>query len=186
MKATKKRGVHYGDNWATPETFKQWLIDNGHLNAKHFDPCPLNHDEDKWSGLEIDWMKHNFCNPPYSNAATKKLWVDKVIFEALKGNTTTLLIPCSHSTTLWHDIIHPYLLTREYGKDWFFVEKRIPFIGINSKGQHVNLPEEDKPTNWKSEGEYFWKNNEKDESMIWRPKYIKASGMHDSMIIKFY
>ena len=174
----KPRWINSGDNWATPPSFKQWLIDNGHLAADHFDPCPLNNDIEKMDGLKIDWEKDNFINPPYSKAPIKKQWVLKTIEEAKKGCNCTLLLPVSTSTKLWHQTLNPLLLNMQYGKDWFFVEKRIPFIGVNSKGQYVNIPKEERPT-WSDTDVVQHKGS-------WLPKYINASGMHDSIIIKFF
>jgi len=40
--------------------------------------------------LELDWMRYNYSNPPYSDI---KPWVEKALQMALRGATTAMLIP---------------------------------------------------------------------------------------------
>ena len=42
-----------------------------------FDPCPLNHNLNLWDGLEIEWGKSNFINPPYSRKLKKTSFCKK-------------------------------------------------------------------------------------------------------------
>ena len=57
----------------------------------------------------------------------------KAIEEAKKGKLCVLLLPVSTSTKLFHDHIKPN------AKEIRFVERRIKFIGINSKGEYVKI-----------------------------------------------
>ena len=50
----KNRNLPHKDDWAT------------------FDPCPLHNDLTKWNGLEKNWNKKNFINPPYSKGLKAK------------------------------------------------------------------------------------------------------------------
>ncbi len=78
--------------------------------------------------------------------------------EMKKGKVCVFLIPVSTSTKLFHDHIKPN------AKEIRFVERRIKFIGINSKGEYVN---------WD-----YWKYCAPDGV-----RQVNNSGMHDSMIV---
>lgn len=71
-----------------------------------------------------------------------------------------LLLPVSTSTKLFHNYIKPN------AKEIRFVERRIKFIGINSKGEYVN---------WN-----YW-----NKCAPIGVRQINNSGMHDSMIVIF-
>lgn len=99
----KNRNLDHKDDWATPVTFYN------ELNLKYefdFDPCPFQHDINKWDGLEIEWGKRNFINPPYSRKL-KDAFVKKAIEESKKGKLCVMLLPVSTSTILFHDYILP-------------------------------------------------------------------------------
>ena len=64
----KKIHINNDDNYATPPEFYEEL--NKRFNFD-FDPCPYNPD---FNGLEIEWGKCNFVNPPYNKL---KLWIKK-------------------------------------------------------------------------------------------------------------
>lgn len=53
-------------------------------------------------GLELDWEKLNWCNPPYDEC---QKWVKKAHDEMLKGNATIMLIPVRTETKYFHDYI---------------------------------------------------------------------------------
>ena len=150
----KNRNINHSDNWATPPAFYAEL--NKEFNFD-FDPCPLNHNVTLWDGLEVEWGKSTFCNPPYSRIL-KPLFVKKAVSEAKKGKTVVLLLPVSTSTALFHDWIKPN------AKEIRFVRGRLPFIGVNTKGQYVNwhLTDDVEP-----EG----------------VEHVRNSGMHDSMVV---
>jgi hypothetical protein len=120
----KDRNLIHSDNWATPKE----LYDK--LNAQYnfdFDPCPLNSDFD---GLVIEWGERNFVNPPYSRML-KEAFVLKAIEESKKGKICVMLLPVSTSTKLFHQHILPN------AKQILFLEKRVKFLGINTKGEYV-------------------------------------------------
>lgn len=83
------------DNWKTPEAFYKALDAEFHFD---FDPCPLN----GLGGLDNEWGKVNFVNPPYSKIA---VWIRKSYEEARKGKTVVLLMPSRTDTRYWHDYI---------------------------------------------------------------------------------
>ena len=152
----KNRNLEHSDNWATPPEFYNKL--NAEFNFD-FDPCPYNTGEIEQDGLLIEWGKINYVNPPYSQEL-KEAFVLKAIEEAKKGKICVMLLPVSTSTKLFHDIIKPN------ASEIRFIRGRIPFIGINTKGEYVN---------W-----HLW-----DVPIPEGGVQVKNSGMHDSMIIIF-
>lgn len=159
----KNRNLDHKDHWQTPPEFK------AKLNKKYnfdFDPCPL---EAYFDGLIIPWGKSNFVNPPYSQNLKDK-FVHKALKESKKGKLCVMLLPVSTSTILFKDVIEPNIT-----KPVHFEKGRLPFIGINSKGQCVNyhlIQEVPDFSIIKHEGKLI-------------PKYIKGAGQHDSMIVIF-
>lgn len=122
----KNRNLNHSDNWATPKEFY------GELNEEFqfdFDPCPLNHDM-SWDGLEVEWGKSNYINPPYSREL-KEAFVKKAVLESKKGKVCVMLLPVSTSTKLFHDWVKPN------AKEIRFVRGRIKFLGVNTKGEYV-------------------------------------------------
>lgn len=116
------------DSWRTP----QYLIKELEQEfGEMFDPCPLNHDINKWDGLKIDWKPVNFINPPYS-LKLKEAFVKKAIKESKRGCVCVCLLPVSTSTKLFHKYILPNK------KEIRFIKGRIKFEGINSEGQLVS------------------------------------------------
>ena len=110
-------------NWATP----QYLYD--YLDSIHnfdFDPCPKNAKED---GLQIEWGRSNFVNPPY-DYNTRISFLQRARLETLKGNKSVLLLPASTSSGDWHDIIMPY------ANEVLFIKGRLSFREFN----HLGLP----------------------------------------------
>lgn len=150
----KNRNLNHSDDWRTPPYF-YYLLDSAY--NFDFDPCPYQHDISKWDGLQIDWGLRNFVNPGYSQKV-KEAFVEKAVVEKEKGKLVVLLIPVSMSTKLYHDVIVPNSEVIQP------IRGRIPFIGINSKGEYVNwhLSETQAP-----EG----------------VKHVKNQGQHDSMIV---
>tara|TARA_R100001594_G_C4033531_1_gene261773 strand:- start:146 stop:376 length:231 start_codon:yes stop_codon:yes gene_type:complete len=59
----KNRSLNHSDNWETPKELYDKLNNEFDFN---FDPCPINHNTNKWDGLKIDWKERNFINPPYT------------------------------------------------------------------------------------------------------------------------
>jgi len=81
-------------HWATPK----WLYDelNKEFNFTD-DPCPLG----GAGGLNRDWGKRVYCNPPYGKEISK--WIKKG-FES-KSDIVVFLIPSRTDTKWWHDYI---------------------------------------------------------------------------------
>lgn len=110
-----------GDDWATPKDFYKKLDDKYHFD---FDPCPYQADFD---GLNMEWGKRNFINPPYSRKL-KEAFVRKAVKESYKGKLCVLLLPVSTSTALFHEVIKPNAKSIE------FVRGRIKFEQKNDEG----------------------------------------------------
>lgn len=53
-------------------------------------------------GLGQEWMKFNWCNPPYDEC---NKWIKRAYQEQQEGNTTAMLIPVRTETKYWHDYI---------------------------------------------------------------------------------
>ena len=126
----KNRNLESSDNWATPKEFYSKL--NSEFNFD-FDPCPLNLNEitPENDGLSIDWKQSNYINPPYSREL-KEAFVKKAIQESKKGKLCVMLLPVSTSTKLFHQFVKPN------AKEIRFIEGRIKFLGINTKGEFVS------------------------------------------------
>jgi len=165
----KNRNLDHKDNWQTPPEFlKKYGFDD------MFDHCPLNHDLSKWDGLKVDWQDRNYINPPYSIKG-KTSFVKKAIEQARFGKRCFMLLPVSTSTVLYHDYIKPQAYKIE------MIRGRIPFIGINDKGQRVNwhlIQDVDKNETFE-----YWTYDSFDKATVTLiPRYIRNSGQHDSMI----
>lgn len=124
----KNRNLKNSDNWETPPEFYATLDEEFHFD---FDPCPLNHNLDDWDGLEVEWMRRNFINLPYSREI-KEAFVKKAIEESRNGKLCVMLLPVSTSTDLFHDYILPY------SSEIRFIKRRIKFRGLNTKGEYVS------------------------------------------------
>ena len=85
--------------WIIPPEIHEPL--NKEFNFK-FDPCP-NPKPKLFNGLEFDWKKSNWVNPPFWAGITYWVnppfwagityWVNKAIEEQKKGNTSVLILP---------------------------------------------------------------------------------------------
>ena len=123
----KNRNLPHKDDWKTPE----WLYNR--LNDRYkfdFDPCPFMHDM-SWNGLEVDWGKSNFVNPPYSRRL-KESFIKKAVAELRKGNRSVILLPVSTSTKIFHETILPN------ASEIYFIKGRVKFKGINTFGELVD------------------------------------------------
>lgn len=119
----KNRNIEHSDNWATPKAFYNVLDAEFHFD---YDPCPLN----GVGGLDGEWGKRNYVNPPYSRKL-KEAFVIKSIEQMKKGRLCVMLLPVSTSTELFHDYIKPN------AKEIRFVRGRISFEGTNTFGKKV-------------------------------------------------
>ena len=58
----KNRNLDHKDDWATPPDVYAKLNEEFDFT---FDPCPYQHDIEKWDGLEVEWGERNlpitFC-----------------------------------------------------------------------------------------------------------------------------
>lgn len=104
-----KRIFHKGmltslkQNWQTPQELYDGLNKEFHFD---FDPCPIN---PKFDGLEVEWGKSNFVNPPYgrykegkyAKKSAQDLFVKKAYEESQKGKLVVLLIPVRTSSERW-------------------------------------------------------------------------------------
>ena len=92
------------DSWSTPQNFKENLP----FEFDDYDPCPLN-DNPNFDGLQEEWAKTTFVNPPYGKLKTTKKngigWVEKAHIECKKGKTIVMLIPTRTDTSWFHDNI---------------------------------------------------------------------------------
>lgn len=104
----------YSQDWNTPKALYEEL--NKEFNFD-FDPCPNNPDFD---GLNIEWGKSNFINPPYITKLQDQ-FIEKAYYESLKGKICVLLIPARTSTKRWHKYILPY------AKEIRFLKGRLKF-----------------------------------------------------------
>lgn len=104
--------------WQTPPEIYAAL--NGEFNFD-FDPCPIN---PKFDGLNIEWGKRNFVNPPFGREQPK--WIKKGYEEWKKGKLVVFLIPARTDTIAFHKYIYNQAELR-------FVKGRIKFINPDSK-----------------------------------------------------
>ncbi len=90
-------------DWQTPQELYDGLDKEFKFD---FDPCPA---KPKFDGLEVDWGKSNFVNPPYGRYKEGKykgksgqdLFIKKAIEEHKKGKLVVLLIPVRTSSMRW-------------------------------------------------------------------------------------
>ena len=123
----KNRNIEHKDDWATPPYFYNEINKEFDFN---YDPCPYQNDIEKHDGLSVEWKERNFINPPYSRKL-KDAFVIKAIEESKKGKLCVMLLPVSTSTQLFHRHILPNQ------KEIRFIEKRIKFCGVNTRGEYV-------------------------------------------------
>jgi hypothetical protein len=87
------------------------------------DPCPEYgyHEAIKdplKDGLRNEWGKRNWVNPPFSNIQP---WVEKVIIELNKGNTSIVLLPTRYTALYWKKYIF------EFAADIYLLNKQLCF-----------------------------------------------------------
>lgn len=79
-----KDGKHY---WLTPpDVYNDLNLEFGF----DFDPCPYPR-PDGFDGLECEWGKSNYVNPPFQGGVTA--WVRKAISEYRNGKKVVFLYP---------------------------------------------------------------------------------------------
>jgi hypothetical protein len=90
----RKDTKHY---WITPPDLMASLQEEFNFD---FDPCPFPRPEG-FDGLEVDWGKSNWVNPPFTGMAKvpgkRKIgpmaWARKALAERDKGNHSVLIFP---------------------------------------------------------------------------------------------
>ena len=147
-------GLPNSDHWETNEELYKILNDEFNFD---FDPCPLHAD---FNGLEINWGKCNFVNPPY-NRIDKPKFINKGVQQFKSGSSVVFLIPAATGTKQFQKVLAPLCRFRLTWEEWVenksllrndsyivFLAGRVAFKGYNTKGV------------------YSTKNNGKHDSMI--------------------
>ena len=101
------------DDWKTPIYIYNQVKELG-----LFDPCPF---QSSFDGLDIEWGRTNFVNPPYSKL---KEWVEKAIEQHKKGRKVIMLIPARTDTKAFERIF-------KYGSEITFITGRLRFNESN-------------------------------------------------------
>lgn len=116
-------------DWRTPKKIYEEL--NKEFNFD-FDPCPENPD---FNGLEVEWGKSNFLNPPYKTKI-QDAFVAKAFEEWKKGKTVILLIPVRTASRRWQN----FILNEKYREnvDIRFLPKRLKFDNPKRPGEKPN------------------------------------------------
>ena len=97
-----------------------------------FDPCPLN-PTPEFDGLNIDWGKRCFINPPYGKAV--RFWLEKALREINKGNTdiAVFLLPSYTDVKWFHEVVLPK------SSDIRFIKGRLKFGEHNNTAPFANM-----------------------------------------------
>ena len=125
----KNRNLNNSDDWETPKEIILKYVLPEFDSYSYLDPCPLANDITIWDGLQEEWGKQAFVNPPYSRKL-KEAFVKKAYNESLKGCKVVMLLPVSTSTKIFHKYIYPYAQIK-------FIKGRIKFRGFNTFGEFV-------------------------------------------------
>lgn len=73
--------------WQTPLDMMENLQERWGFD---FDPCPHPR-PDGFDGLEVDWGRRNWVNPPFTGGVMK--WIRKAIAEQANGNLSVIILP---------------------------------------------------------------------------------------------
>ena len=118
---------HY---WLMPSEKLEELDKEFHFD---FDPCPFPR-PDGFDGLEVDWGKSNWVNPPFTGMAKEKgkrkigpmAWARKALAEQERGNQSVLIFPIYQVRVISFLEDHGAEI-RYYGKiRWISVEDMTP------------------------------------------------------------
>jgi hypothetical protein len=121
--------VTFNVNERTPTAFYNKLNDEFNFD---FDPCPLK-ETPEFNGLEINWGKRVFVNPPYGKAI--RGWLEKGISEIEKGNSELIvfLLPSYTDVKWFHEIALPK------ANEIRFLKGRLKFGEHNNTAPFANL-----------------------------------------------
>jgi hypothetical protein len=78
----------------------------------------------KFDGLQIEWGKRNFINPPFSEVIP---WFKKAIEEKKENKMSVFLVPVRDDTFYWHDLILPN------ASEIRLIRGRVQFKGYDKK-----------------------------------------------------
>lgn len=122
MAKNKNTYITFNTNERTPKGLYKVL--NAEFNFD-YDPCPLNLNP-KINGLEINWGRRCYVNPPYGK--TIKAWLEKALFEinAGRADLVVFLLPANTDVKWFHEIVLPK------AKEIRFIRGRLKF------GEHSN------------------------------------------------
>lgn len=107
-------------NFKTPDSILNYIKERW---GEFFDPCPL---FATFDGLNIEWKKLNYCNPPFDNIEG---FLEKTIFELAKGNTTIFLCPIRSNTKYWKRYVYPY------ASEYILISEKVKFISYEDNGE---------------------------------------------------
>ena len=117
-----KSDVHETPNEVFIEIYKRWGIYEEDL----FDPCPVN---PKFNGLEIDWKKWNYVNPPYGDGKKDTdgntllaRFVDKALSELEEAHYSIMLLPSKTDQKWFHKLW-------KRGFEFYWFDHRLKFKG---------------------------------------------------------
>lgn len=132
-----KKGVFQSvrQDWKTPKDFYKKLNKEFHFD---FDPCPSKNytNGGKVNGLECEWGKVNYCNPPYtSKGKAQDKWIKKGFEEWKKGKTVVFLIPARTDTIRFHEYLLPYCKP----EDIRFIKGRLKFEGAKHRAPFPSM-----------------------------------------------
>lgn len=123
-KQTKKE-AYRGALWNGKDQFAQTPTEVMLELVKEFgllnDVCPR---DPQRNGLEEDWQRVNYMNPPYSQM---EAWLTKAVSEWKKEKTVVALLPARTNTNWFHD------LCIKYASEIRFIRQGIKFQGYKKK-----------------------------------------------------
>ena len=122
LKQSRKCGFHNKTATSVQTPTDLYNVLNEEFNFD-FDPCPLD-PQPKWDGLQIEWKKSNFVNPPYDEVGR---WIEKAIKEALNSrNKSVFLIPFRANTKYFTEMVFRWCT------NLYVFSKRIIFEGYTA------------------------------------------------------